>query len=106
MYSSRKTLDIAEHVSPDLAFRHSADSLFEYINSLEESTIVIDFSRVKSITRSFAHQYLANKKNSKKHIVEENMSRDVKRMFELVERQKSKPREMNTSISYKVLSCV
>jgi len=80
---------IADHVFRHLAFRESADDLFSYISSLEESDVIIDFSGVESITRSFAHQYLKNKDMSKKRIIERNIPSNVIQMFELVKKQKS-----------------
>lgn len=94
--SSEIVLQLAEFISENLAFRDSVDNLFSYIASLEETNIIIDFLGIKSITGSFAHQYIINKKRAKKHITERNIPLDVKKMFELVERRKSKPRKIST----------
>ncbi len=64
--SSEIVLRLAEFISENLAFRDSVDNLFSYIASLEETNIIIDFLGVKSITGSFAHQYIINKKRAKK----------------------------------------
>ena len=93
--NSGKAVYLADHISQNLAFRHSADDLFSYINSLEESGIIVDFSEIKSIAGSFAHQYITNKKATKKNITEINKSHNVIQMFELVERRKVKTRETN-----------
>jgi thiamine kinase-like enzyme len=93
--NSKEVLYIADYISQNLAFRDSADSLFNYVNSLEKSTI-IDFSGIKNITNSFAHQYMANRKKTEKIITEINISPDVKQMFELIEKRKSKPSEITT----------
>ena len=53
MSTSDKVIMISERVSNDLALRDIADALFDDIESLKESEIVIDFSEVTSITRSF-----------------------------------------------------
>ncbi len=94
--SSEIVLRLADLISENLAFRDSVDDLFNSIASLEETNIIIDFLGVKSITGSFAHQYITNKKRAKKHITERNIPPDVKKMFELVERRKSKPRKIST----------
>jgi len=57
MSISGKIIRISEKVSKDLALRDIADALFDDIESLTESAVVIDFSEVTSIARSFAHQY-------------------------------------------------
>ncbi len=60
--SSEIVLQLAEFISENLAFRDSIDNLFSYIASLEKTNIIIDFLGIKSITGSFAHQYIINKK--------------------------------------------
>ena len=91
--NSEKIVYLAEHISQNLAFRHSSDDLFNYINNLEDSNIIIDFSEIKFMSSSFAHQYLINKKATKKNITESNKTSDVIQMFELVERRRSKLKE-------------
>jgi hypothetical protein len=86
--SNEITLCLQQRFSSNLAFRHSADDLFEYINSLSTQQVVIDFSGIKSITRSFAHQYIVNKIKSDKQIAECEIPLKIKPMFELVERQR------------------
>ena len=81
-------LSMRERISSNLALRHSADALFDYINSLNESRIIINFSGIESITRSFAHQYAANKIKTNKQIIECDIPLKIKPMFELVERQR------------------
>lgn len=88
IYTNEITLQMINQISSNLAFRHSADYLFDYINSLNESRIVVDFSGVESISRSFAHQYITNKTKSNKCIIERDIPPDIKPMFELVERQR------------------
>lgn len=89
LYNDLATLCIQKQISSNLSFRHSADALFEYINSRNESKIVVDFSGIESITRSFAHQYVLNKIESNKQILERDIPSEIKPMFELVERQRS-----------------
>jgi len=84
---SEMKLSLQEQVSSNLALRYSVDDLFEYINSLDESRIVLDFSGIESITRSFAHQYVINKSRSKKQIYEQNVPSYIKPMFDLVGHQ-------------------
>ena len=81
-------LPLQRHVSNNLALRQSADDLFDFMNRLTESKIIIDFTGIESITRSFAHQYILNKAESKKEILECNIPHEIKPMFELVKRQR------------------
>lgn len=89
MKSTTKIL-IKERVSVDLALRNSADDLFEYLESLPEKEIIIDFVGVKSISRSFAHEYFTKKNQSKKSIIEINVPENVKKMFRVVEQPRDK----------------
>jgi len=95
MLNNEKVVCLAEYISQNLAFRDSADDVFNYIKSLKKSSIIIDFSEIKSMSSSFAHQYLTNKKVTKKDITETNKTPNIIKMFELVERRNSKSREMN-----------
>ncbi len=77
-------ISIKDQISKDLALRSSAEKLFAYINQLSDTKITLDFSGVTSISRSFAHEYVQNRRTSNKEILEINLSSDIKKMFELV----------------------
>jgi hypothetical protein len=95
-YTNEIKLSLREQISSDLAFRDSADDLFNHINDIDASKIVVDFSGVESITRSFAHQYIMNKVKSDKQIVECDIPSEIEPMFELVERQRLDQRKRPT----------
>ena len=97
-----KVVKLAQLISQNLAFRQSADDLFSYISDLRESNIIVDFSEIKSITSSFAHQYLMNKKTCQKHIIEIDMPTNAVQMFELVERRISQPTRTIKTKSLKI----
>ena len=71
-------------------FRKSANELFEYINSSDVNKVIIDFNNVRTITRAFAHQYLTNKRNSSKVIIDINIAPNIQKMFDIVERSRKK----------------
>ena len=71
-------------LSEDLALRHNANVLFDLIESLDEETVLIDFSGVRSITWSFVHEYVSRRGRSPKSVREINMPSIVRRMFEAV----------------------
>lgn len=77
---------IVEKLSPDLALRDNADRLFDSF----ESDTLIDFKNVKSISRSFAHQYQLRKNKFSKKIIEKNVPTNVKKMFKIVENPQKK----------------
>lgn len=86
----RKIVFIKQAVSADLALRNRADSLFDDIKNLHASEIIIDFSEVKSISRSFAHQYQVRKQSSRKKISEVHVPEHVAKMFRVVKNARGK----------------
>lgn len=87
--SKSERISLANRIAVNLAFRQTADDLFNYIDSLEASKIVVDFSGVANITPSFAHQYMLNKIRTEKDITEVNMNPHIRQMFELVRSRKT-----------------
>lgn len=75
-------------VMENLALRINADMLFDAIEKSKEDTIKIDFKGIKTMSRSFAQQYLTRKNSCKKKVIEINVSEDVSRMFDLVKKKK------------------
>ncbi|MFA4946599.1 MAG: DUF4325 domain-containing protein [Candidatus Micrarchaeia archaeon] len=80
-----KEISITRVVSIDLALRNTANAFFNELERYKEKNITVNFKGVKSISRSFAHQYLENKKNSEKIISETNIPDNVEKMFQVVE---------------------
>ena len=96
--NSGKVLDIADYISHTLAFRHSADALFDHINNLKDPKPIINFKGVEFMGASFAHQYITNKTLTKKYIIEINKNSNVVQMFNIVERRRAKAREQTTNL--------
>ena len=91
---------MTEAIAPNLMLRGVADAFFDRLERERVEHFVLDFTDIESISRSFAHQYLARKKSSSKTITEVNVPDNISRMFELVERSSSnKPRLMLPKIS-------
>lgn len=74
---------VAERFSQDLALRLNANSLFDEIKNANVGNITLDFRRVHSMSRSFAHQYLQNREKSKKTINEINLSENIQTMLKI-----------------------
>ena len=51
------TIMIKERISVDLALRDSVGIFFDYLESIPQKEITVDFSNIKSISRSFSHEY-------------------------------------------------
>ena len=88
--NKKNKIQLAKFISKNLLLRKSADELFNYINDDELNKIIIDFDKIQTITRSFTHQYLLNKKMSNKKIIDVNISPQIKNMFELIEKTNNK----------------
>lgn len=85
-------ISIAHELSPDLALRDIATSFMDKIESQNCHEVIIDFSEVETITRSFAHEYITKKAGSSHSIDEVNVPDNVVRMFKVVENSEKKPR--------------
>jgi len=84
--NKQNKIQLAKFISKNLLLRNSADELFNYINDLKTTRIIIDFDKIQSVTRAFTHQFLLNKEKSKKNIIDVNISPHIKNMFELIEK--------------------
>ncbi len=69
----------------DLTYRPNARKLFRMIDSAHAQSVVVDFSGIVFMSRSFAHEYFCRKQRSRKVVVEENLSPNVRKMLDVVE---------------------
>ncbi|MBI3033247.1 DUF4325 domain-containing protein [Candidatus Woesearchaeota archaeon] len=89
MNTSTKVI-IKDKISVDLALRESAKKFFQEIARLSTKYISVDFKGVKSISRSFAHEYITRKKIMKQNISEINVPENVRKMFDIVNEPQDK----------------
>ncbi len=82
--NKQNKITLTKVISENLIFRNSANELFNHINFINAPKIIVDFRKVKSITRSFAHQYLINKEKSNKNIIDVNIDSNINKMFLLI----------------------
>ena len=69
---------IRDFISEDLKIKKSAAIFVEkFIEDIPSDDIIIDFSKVNSITPEFAYQYLMSKRKIKKEIHEVNLPSHV-----------------------------
>jgi len=78
-----------EILSPNLALRSNACELFRSFERYSGKEIIIDFSEIRTMTRSFAHEYYQRKNRSSRTIVERNLPENIRKML-LVVRSTSK----------------
>jgi STAS-like domain of unknown function (DUF4325) len=87
-----KIVRVSEAIAPDLMLRVVAEAFFDEIERSEEKTLALDFTGVRFVSRSFAHQYAIRKKGSKKRITEVNVSKEVERMLDLASHVHTAPK--------------
>lgn len=92
MANRRCEVFIAAEVSPDLALRNTASGFIDQLESRPEYEVVVDFSNVRSISRSFAHEYQTRKIRSRKVITETNVPTNVSKMFVAAMDYRKEPR--------------
>jgi len=99
--TSVQTVHMAEAISPNLMLRGVADAFFDRLERMDVDCLVLDFSGIRSISRSFAHQYILRKKANSKTVREENVPENVSKMLALVERSVSveRPRSVLASLN-------
>ena len=92
---NKAIIDISEITSPDLRSRLIVRDFDLYIQNLNISDVIVDFSKVKFATRSFIDEFYnvfikagANKVNVKL----ENVSPDLQAIFEAVKLTQTRPK--------------
>ncbi|MEM4275780.1 MAG: hypothetical protein QW776_03935 [Candidatus Nitrosocaldus sp.] len=75
-----------------LSIRANCDKLFDYIESLPDDHIIVDFSGFDIASRSFIHRYLLRKTNIRNKKIEEiNLSHIIEGLFRIVKKQIEEP---------------
>lgn len=77
-------IKINEELDSHLSVNFIAEEFFDGINSSDYNKITIDFNNIKFMSRSFAQEYLFQKLKTDKEIIEVNVPKDVKKMFNAV----------------------
>lgn len=90
MISRSKTINVAHTLSANLALRETAARFVRFIEGLPNPEVILDFNDVKTISRSFAHEYCTRKREIHKSISEVNISPDVAKMFTVIEEARAK----------------
>lgn len=88
---------IKDVISKDLALRDTAQILFQKLEQQDKKDVTIDFADIRSISRSFAHEYLLQKEKSTKKITEVNIPQNIQKMFDIVNKTSTKPRLLEYS---------
>ena len=95
MTTRPRTIRLADLIYEDLALRDSAARLFDAIEDSPEAEVVIDFSGVRSMSRSFADEYFVRRSASTKAITETNVPDNVRRMIDVVSRRSNSKKRLD-----------
>ena len=96
------TLILKNRVSEDLSLRNMVSNIFKAKEFENAEDVLIDFTGIKSISRSFAHEYLQHKEQQQNKVLEINVPSNIKRMFEIVENTKVKSELVKNSVPVEI----
>jgi len=82
-----KRISLFKEFGKNVVTRTSVQVLFDKVTRYKSTSLIMDFSDVEFISRSCVHEYLKQKKKSKKHITEEHVPDVVKQMMKIVDDQ-------------------
>lgn len=82
-----KRILLANEFGNNIFTRNTISSFMDKVENLKDKSIVLDFKGIAFISRSCADEYVKMKKQSKKKIVEEHISKNVLAMFDVVRTQ-------------------
>lgn len=99
------TLLLKDKVSEDLSLRNMVSNIFKTEEFQKNEDVMIDFTGIKSISRSFAHEYLQHKEKQNCNVFEINMPSNIKKMFEIVESTKIKEELVKNSTPLEIGLC-
>ena len=78
-----KEIFLKDEIGPDLGSRQQIEKLFNTID-LDCDEIIMNFEGIEFMGRSFAQEYLNQKKIAPFKVTEKNMSEDTEKMFKLI----------------------
>ena len=96
--TNKEMICVKDIIGPNLALRYLADTLFDYIDSLKDTDVIIDFCGVHTTSRSFMQQFLCRLKKSDSPITCINESENIRKMADVVSSPKKKPVIVNPNL--------
>lgn len=82
---SKNEIMISDEINSNLTIRGCAKVFFDHINTIPDENILINFEGSEYISRSFAQEYLKQKRITSKNIEEINIPDNIKSLLETVE---------------------
>lgn len=82
-----ETVVIKDKINSSLEMNSAAVEFLEDVDKIENNDIVIDFTGVVFVSRSFAQSYFTTKNKLNKNITEVNLSEGVKPLMEMIRKK-------------------
>lgn len=78
---------IKDEINSSLEMNTAADDFLNKVNEIDDEEILIDFTGIVFISRSFAQSYFSKKNKIDKNIYEINVPVEVKPLVELIKKK-------------------
>lgn len=78
---------IKDEINSSLEMNTAADDFLNKVNEIEDDEILIDFTGIVFISRSFAQAYFSKKNKLGKNIDEINVPDEVKPLLDLIKKK-------------------
>lgn len=82
-----QTVMIKDEINPSLEMNTAADDFLNQVNEIDDDEILVDFTGIVFISRSFAQSYFSKKNKLDKKIDEINVPDEVKPLVELIKKK-------------------
>lgn len=82
-----QTVLIKEEINSSLEMNTAADDFLNQVNEIKDDEILIDFTGIVFISRSFAQSYFSKKNKLNKQIDEINVPDEVKPLMDLIKKK-------------------
>ena len=82
-----ETVVIKEKINSSLEMNSTAVEFLEGVNKIDDFEVVVDFTGVVFVSRSFAQSYFSTKVKLDKNIIETNIPKEVKPLMDMIKRK-------------------
>lgn len=82
-----ETVVIKDKLNSSLEMNSAAVEFLEDVDKIKDNDILIDFTGIVFVSRSFAQSYFTKKNKLNKNITEINISKEVKPLMEMIQKK-------------------
>ena len=77
------TIILEKEIGKELGIRSKIEDLFSSIDS-NTTKVIMDFTNIEFMGRSFAQEYLNRKHFAPFEVIEKNVPKDIQKMFDII----------------------